>query len=301
LLASNGCGIVEAYEGGSVKSAFGTSQSCPDNRVTVDRATRPDWLKADPPPPVPPPPPEVAADPERLAVYRQAHAPPPDPHADSTFFEARGCGRSDVYECRLVPNLDGQSVSPRCEQISPKPATTKAPQVPGFGDVTARINAPGVFPLPLRSAPMSVPAQIAGLRVLLADRIVGPEVDPAAKARSACTRDGESLLGQIGWAPVLDGAQPHDLVWRADCTASADFVTGSDGSLYVLLPLDTRSGRFEAPDGRVVDELPAVPLTMRCPVADQATCAESLREYFRGVVVGAVAGSAKLRAYAEHR
>jgi hypothetical protein len=116
LLATNGCATA-GYEG-SVKSAFVGAESCPAERVTVERTTRPSWLTAPPPPPVPPPPPEVVGDPARLKVYNDEHAPPPDPHADSTFWVGKGCDHADVYECTRVPDSRGW-LHVLCSAITP--------------------------------------------------------------------------------------------------------------------------------------------------------------------------------------
>ena len=108
LLTTNGCSsLVDLgahYWPGVVKTAFVEAESCPAERVTVGRTTRPDWLKAPPSLPVPPPPPEVAANPARLKVYNDEHAPPADPHANPNhaFYVGQGCGHADVYECRVV-------------------------------------------------------------------------------------------------------------------------------------------------------------------------------------------------------
>jgi hypothetical protein len=128
LLTTNGCAGAETYWSRSVMTSFVGAESCPAERVTVERTTRPDWLTAPPAPPVPPPPPEVAADPARLKVYNDEHAPPPDPHANHTFFVGKGCEHVDVYECtiELAPNAsDPTNLDFQCSPVA-RPATAGA-------------------------------------------------------------------------------------------------------------------------------------------------------------------------------
>ncbi len=77
-VASAGCAESE------VKSRFVAAAACPAERTAVREI-------GCPPPQAPPP--EIAADAQRLAVYRDAHA------CRRRLFEAEGCGERRVYEC----------------------------------------------------------------------------------------------------------------------------------------------------------------------------------------------------------
>jgi hypothetical protein len=123
LVVLTGCaGFLRANDMASVKLSFGDGQSCPSNQISVVPTARPAWLHPDPPTQPPPPPPDVAADPERAAVYARVHHPPVvDPYADVPFYEARGCGHDDIYMCPLTPDPGGVTSSPSC-QLAPPPS-----------------------------------------------------------------------------------------------------------------------------------------------------------------------------------
>jgi hypothetical protein len=112
-----GC-TFSSYEKSAVRSAFGDSASCPDDRIVVSEIPRPAGAK---PLPVPPPPPsDVAADPERLAVYQKAHGVDTYRYnKDLPFFEVEGCGQRHVYQCPLLPNPDGLTLSTSCQLVDP--------------------------------------------------------------------------------------------------------------------------------------------------------------------------------------
>jgi hypothetical protein len=75
-----------------VKGKFDVAESCPGDRITVKQAGRVQ------PQPVPAPPPEVAADPERRAVYYEAHRAA-DTTVGNRIFLVEGCGARKTYIC----------------------------------------------------------------------------------------------------------------------------------------------------------------------------------------------------------
>jgi hypothetical protein len=75
--------------------AASAAMSCPKERVQVA-------LKLERPQPQPPP--DVAADPDRLAIWRQQQ---PDP-SNSQVFSASGCGQTGVVFCNYEQHSDAQ-------------------------------------------------------------------------------------------------------------------------------------------------------------------------------------------------
>jgi hypothetical protein len=121
-LASTGClaTISRIFTGEStVRSAFVQSETCPSDRVTVEQVQPPSWLK---PPEVPPPPPEVAADPDRSALYYRQH--PQENWDGRRIFLAQGCGHQDFYMCDVYVTNDDGSISPTCQQQGPPASKT---------------------------------------------------------------------------------------------------------------------------------------------------------------------------------
>jgi len=78
LLSATACASLES----SARSEFARENSCPEGRVTVSHA---------PPRPAPP---DVAADPQRLAVWNDTEA-----KRQTHFYMVTGCGRQNVYLC----------------------------------------------------------------------------------------------------------------------------------------------------------------------------------------------------------
>ena len=164
----------------------------------------------------------------------------------------------------------------------------------------ARIQGPDVVHLATYYDPPAVPPALRGLRVLVADRIVGDRVlgESEAQANSGCLQSAAGLFGQIGWIMVRDLREPQDLVARGECTASATFVTTDDG-LYVLFPGGTGM-RFETPQGGLVQQLLPTARTYKCPTDDQAQCSTVVEQYATAQLIGQIASSASLRQYAAH-
>lgn len=136
LLTANGCGATVGQLKTAAMASFVAAESCPAEQVTAEETTRPAWLTAPPAPPVPAPPPEVAANPARLKVYNDEHAPPPDPYRSCEarlepgcvwFLVAKGCGHTDVYVCgyALTSSIYGNNPTPQCTPVVP-PATAGA-------------------------------------------------------------------------------------------------------------------------------------------------------------------------------
>ena len=83
-VATMGCAAWE------VKRRFVIDGVCPSDRVTVTQAG---VVTAGPPPPAPP---EIAADPERLAIYYEKTR---NPDEGDRIFIAEGCGERRWYTC----------------------------------------------------------------------------------------------------------------------------------------------------------------------------------------------------------
>lgn len=90
------------------QSVFSRTYTCPEDRITV--TPRPDLI------PhtllkggevvAPPPPPPVAADPERMRLWRTLHPPTTSIDDIGDAYEVSGCGERRVYVC-AHPQLDG--------------------------------------------------------------------------------------------------------------------------------------------------------------------------------------------------
>jgi hypothetical protein len=74
----------------AARRAFAYSKTCPMSRVTA----------ANHAPVIPAPPPDVAADAERLAMWKQTQE---QQYAGSYFWTATGCGADALYVCQKAP------------------------------------------------------------------------------------------------------------------------------------------------------------------------------------------------------
>ena len=89
------------------RDEFSEAVSCPASKVEVrelEGVTAYDVRQKHNPTPRPKPPAEVAADPERLAIWeereeKQRRASQREPGFGSDVFEATGCGETITYEC----------------------------------------------------------------------------------------------------------------------------------------------------------------------------------------------------------
>jgi hypothetical protein len=83
--------------GGGARDDFAKTTNCPPDRVTV--VPRPDYRVTLPPEPSPPA--DVAADPGRLAYWRQQQhaARSKQQNPDCDFFEVSGCGKRVILCC----------------------------------------------------------------------------------------------------------------------------------------------------------------------------------------------------------
>jgi hypothetical protein len=162
----------------------------------------------------------------------------------------------------------------------------------------ARIQGPDVVHLATYYDPPAIPPALRGLRVLVADRIVGDRAagESDAQLNTGCMQSAAGLFGQIGWIMVRDPQEPQDLVARGECTASATFVTTDDG-LYVLFPGGTGM-RFETPQGVLVQQLLPTARSYKCPTDDQAQCGAVVGQYATAQLIGQIAASPSLRQYA---
>jgi hypothetical protein len=92
---------------GNAKNYFAWRYSCPDDRVTFTE--RPDLRRHDAPP-APThatPPPEVAADPQRLAMFRETERKENEVRAATAedtryIIEVSGCGVTELSVCQIA-------------------------------------------------------------------------------------------------------------------------------------------------------------------------------------------------------
>ena len=116
----------------AAKEKFSFAFTCPAESIEVrDRSDiKPSDFKFKDPPPLPSP--EVAADPARLALWRERN---PDRRSDFDFDnfldidnsveEARGCNRKAMYRCEWVSgHLHDISMYRRCRKVDPPPGVT---------------------------------------------------------------------------------------------------------------------------------------------------------------------------------
>jgi hypothetical protein len=163
----------------------------------------------------------------------------------------------------------------------------------------ARIHGPGLVPLAGYYEVPALPAPLQGLRVAMIDEVVGQQQpgESAAQIAGGCRQSAASLFGQLGWVLVRDTTQPHDLVVRGDCSASASFIT-IDDTLYVLFPEPATGMRFETASGQPLLQLQPTARTFQCPSDDETQCGSAVQEYVVAQVVGQLARSAPLAHYA---
>ena len=105
-----GCNFTQRPEPAAAQ-IFSTDATCPTERVQVK--PRPDVAPATvlPPPAMEPPPAEVAADPERMKLWRAQHDTAPDfARLQAQVFEVTGCGHRTLYVC-AHPRIDNRSSS----------------------------------------------------------------------------------------------------------------------------------------------------------------------------------------------
>ena len=123
-------------------------------------------------------------------------------------------------------------------------------------DELVRINGADVVHLQTHYEMPNVPASLRGFKVLVVDKIVGkqPSDESERQIERECRQASLILFDQIGWFLVHEATEPHDFVIRADCTASAEFLTVHD-SMYVLLPPASEGMRIETTAGQLVEQL----------------------------------------------
>jgi hypothetical protein len=110
-----------------VKRTFVLDAVCPSDRVTVTQAG---VVVGGPPPPAPP---EIAADPERLAVY---YVKTRNPDEGDRLFVAEGCGERRWYTC----DHGGAGGPPGCARAAPPPA--RVPYDPAPSEMRSPDNIP---------------------------------------------------------------------------------------------------------------------------------------------------------------
>jgi hypothetical protein len=264
-------------------------------------------------------PPDIAADPERLALWNKNHHETEASldQAGATY-EVTGCGQTTMYVCSHPTVAEVMTGSPFIvgdasfveNDVIALSAVECVPPLGAQLDVMARIQGPDVVHIPLHTPLPTVPDTLRGLRVLSLDKIISSrvagQVDPTHAAvatghasQGGCAKEAARIFEPLGWQALLDPVQPHDLVARADCSANAAVATVS-GAMYVLLPSRAREDggmRLETPTGELIDQLQTMPLTLACPIADEAQCIQAVKEYAAAHFVGQVVGSAKLAAF----
>jgi hypothetical protein len=102
-----GCGTMNLPDAAS--QIFSSSVTCPPERVVIK--ARPDVAPTTvlPAPAMAPAPAEIAADPERMKLWRQQHDTAPDfGRLNAKVFEATGCGHHALYVC-AHPRIDGNN------------------------------------------------------------------------------------------------------------------------------------------------------------------------------------------------
>lgn len=106
-LAVSGC-ITSRMTG--ARAQFVAEMTCPADRVAV----RPMPVLA----PADPPPLEVAADPDRAAMWRAKDAERRAAKEKETYYEATGCGQSRIYHCYYCVEMPGETdcgMAPNCD------------------------------------------------------------------------------------------------------------------------------------------------------------------------------------------
>ncbi|HEY1960415.1 MAG TPA: hypothetical protein VGH28_32615 [Polyangiaceae bacterium] len=88
----------ESYARHAAIAAAQSDWSCPQHRLAASESATPQGAPA--------PRADIASDPERLAFWRQSHAPPE--HRDRDFVVS-GCGKSATYRCTWVSVASAES------------------------------------------------------------------------------------------------------------------------------------------------------------------------------------------------
>jgi hypothetical protein len=302
----SGCATLDLGTG--AKHIFSREMFCPEGRVTVQPKpdTAPHVLLGVPEAP----PPEVAADPERLKLWQQRVDDQAQALDDSAAtYELDGCGAQALYVCDhprisdLVPGngaITGDtSMSSGSRVLSAVRCRSDVSrqlelQAGAMGDVRARVNSPDVFKLPEHSAASGLPLSMLGLRVRPVEHLL------KGTSSGSCLQLAKQLIEEVGWVPVADASQPHDVVMKSDCFLSATITT--DSGMFVVLPVDVVGRTFETPDGKPIDRLKPLPSTLRCPGKDEPACTRAMSEFSLTDFVNQVSASGRLADYADqHR
>jgi hypothetical protein len=291
------------------QAVFSQQKTCPLERVKVrPRPDVPPHTLLEAPASQQPIPPEVAADPERLAMWNKTHQST-DANIDqvATTYEVDGCGDTAMYVCDHPTVADVQTGSPyivgdtgfvkddtialSAVECVPPLALREAEH-----DATSRIEGTDVVHVPAHSAMPTVPDALRGLRVLAIAPYVESKIASAARRPPQGSCSAAKLFEPLGWVEVSDASEPHDLVVRTRCAGSG-VVTGH-GAMYVLEPRQQDDGpRLETPDGQLIDQLQPGPVTFACPVADTVQCGEAVQQYKIANFIGQVVASTKLASY----
>lgn len=104
------------------KETFSQENMCPLDRV--EARERPELTSASVKPPGPPavPPPEIAADPARLKMWRDQRAEAAARRdLGHHYAQARGCGKTVLYDCRGPTNEDRPQKPWFCSEVSNVP------------------------------------------------------------------------------------------------------------------------------------------------------------------------------------
>ncbi|MGH7285717.1 MAG: tetratricopeptide repeat protein [Polyangiaceae bacterium] len=115
----------------SARAKFAETSACPANKVVVTEE------KGAPLPPAPPPP-DVAADPGKLAVWKQEDQDRRE-SAAATVYVAKGCGQEKSYNCNRDEHHAAQTI---CTEIDARALSTAPTSAPSDADLEKCAAAP---------------------------------------------------------------------------------------------------------------------------------------------------------------
>jgi hypothetical protein len=247
-------GCMSLSEGAS--RFFSARYTCPAGRLSVVK-------RNDLPPRVlfgakpSPPPAEVAADPERMKLWRQNQADTLAALDDTgTTYEVDGCGRRELLICAhpLVPDSDNGGYTTDSNDVTCVPGGVAETASAGITRLEDHYDIP------------PVPETLRGLRMLVPD---------------GCTiADLRSFLEHYGWTGVKSAAEPHDVAMSGRCNVNMTLLPSGEGSILVF-DVD-RPVVLRTPGGEVIASFEA-PDRYLCPGSAQTmdACTNSMDAYLR--------------------
>ena len=278
-LAATGCYSLQS----GAKAQFVQDTACPADRVTVTPGA----------PYARTPPPEVAADPERLRLWRQIDAQK-RAHDAFTHFDVAGCGKTAKLEC-LHDTDNGDRPWCLTEIEPPRPAG-----IPGNDAELASLpHVADRYDMP------AVPASLRGLTVRPHAEVIGPNAGISQDmSQPRCTAEFEAESALLGWKVVTDPNAPADLDVSFVCSRALFVRTRNLETLEVRLPDEVgQKGTTFTHDGHVIETIPTrVPLHFVCQAKGGTGallgCSERIRAMVTSLFLGAVIESKALREFA---